>query len=249
MVDMPCDRCGKCCYMYNARGHQIHFQPDAPFFQLSQQEQYNLHSLVPIYLHVKDDFKKKKNDNLRYFIPTKAQIQSYLTPSQHMMIPLTDTNGSECMFLQWTTNSLAKCVIHAYNPKMCREYPENKGGACLNHVERRYTEKFLTYQHQQIGFAVKILRELHRNKITDPLAWEIVTFLMDFGRFPLQKVRNFFVVFFKITSQHFDHIVHLLEKFTLVRVIEQTWIEGIALKEVEQVIDTIMAEKGWKFPQ
>lgn len=241
-----CDRCGKCCCEFNAKGYQIHFRPDDSFFQLTPEQQIQLNPpLVSIYLRVKSHFIEKQHTIPRYLIPTIQQIQPYLTDIEKNQIPLTNENQHDCLFLQRNKDGTTQCVIHQYNPSMCHKYPENKGGACLNHYERRFTKKFLEFQRTQIGFAIKILRELHDGKITDPIAWELVTFLMDFGQFPLNKVRNFFVVLFHIDSQQFDHLVHLLAEFTLVRVVENKYIEGISLKEVESVVDKIMEDRGW----
>lgn len=248
MDNFSCDRCGKCCFEYNAKGYQIHFHPNDNFFSLTREEQCMLHPLVALYLRVKNEYIEKNGAQSRYLIPTKQQMQAHLREKEKEIIPLSENNGDECMFLGWTENNLAICYIHKYNPQMCRDYPSNKGGACLNHYERRFTAQFLNFQHQQIGFVIKILRELHRNKINDPIAWEIITFLMDFGRFPLHKVRNFFIVYFHISSERFDRLIHLLAEFTLISIIDDTFIEGISLREVEKIVDKMMDELGWTLP-
>lgn len=248
MENFSCDRCGKCCIEYNAKGYQIHFRPDAPFFSLSRDQQLKIHPLVKIYLRVKDHFLEKNGNQMRYLIPTKKQIQPYLTIEEKSMIKLTELNGDECIFLDWEKENYSKCQIHQFNPKMCHDYPLNKGGACLNHFERRFTEQFFKFQEKQIGFAVKILQELHRKKIKDPIAWKIVTFLMDFGKFPLNQVRSFFIVYFHITSDRFDQAIHVLREFTLISIIDNKYIEGISLKEIENVVDKMMKELGWDLP-
>ena len=242
MVDYPCDRCGKCCFEYNG---QIHFNPEAPFFCHARENLDSLSPLEKIYVRVKENFKKVVNDKIRYYVPTKAQILPFLSMEEKINLGITETNQNECIFLEWTPDHLANCVIHDLNPEMCKEYPESKGWACLNHYERRFTETFLNYQQRQIGFVVKIIKEFYREKIPDPIAWKLITFLMDFGSFPLNKVKHFFCVYFNIDSSYFDKILVLLEQNTLIRIINNDFIEGISMKEVESTVDRVMKEKGW----
>jgi Fe-S-cluster containining protein len=244
-----CDRCGKCCYIFNERGHQIHFQPDAALFHLSLEAQEHLHPTLPsLFLNVRDDFKKCEDGKIRYYVPTKKEILPYLDKNPELKHQLEPENEVECMFLQWKPTGEAECLIHQYNPTMCRNYPENKGGACLNHYERRFTKKFLAFQHSEVDFAVRVLKELHRNKITDVYAWEIVIFLMDFGKFPFDSVKAFFLDTFSINEKHFEQIVNHLAQFTLVRKIEtdkRIFLEGISLKEIEKVVDEKITQFGW----
>jgi len=243
-----CDNCGKCCIEYT---NQIRFQSDEKcldLFEKSSDLQQN--PLISLFLRIKDLFKKDIDGKIQYFVPTKADLIPYLSEEEKKIFNIssnTDLNSKECMFLSWKTANnkrISFCQIHDYIPKMCRDYPSSKGGVCLNHPERYYTMDFFEYQKQKIGFAIKVLRKIYGEKIKFPIGFDIICFLMDFGRFSYDKVRDFFINNFNISSSEFVSAVQEFVKLSLIFNINNE-IESISIKEIEKLVDNLMDKFGW----
>jgi Fe-S-cluster containining protein len=243
-----CDNCGKCCIEYT---NQIRFQNDENFltlFEKSPNKQQN--PLIPLFFRIKEFFKKVMDGKIFYFVPTKADLLPYLNEEEKRMFNIssdTDLNSKECMFLSWKTvnnNRISFCQIHDYIPKMCRDYPSSKGGVCLNHPERYYTMDFFEYQKQKIGFAIKVLRKIYGEKVKFQIGFDLICFLMDFGRFSYDKVRDFFINNFNISSSEFVSAVQEFVKLSLIFNVNGK-LESISIKETERLIDDLMEKFGW----
>ena len=68
---------------------------------------------------------------------------------------------------------------------------------------------------------------------------------MDFGKFPLDQVKSFFMESFEVSSEDINLIIHQLADYTLIHIIRDNFIEGISMKEIEIQIDRLMKELGW----
>lgn len=241
-----CDRCGQCCYHFNHTSYQIYFKDSDSFLTLPPDIQESVDpNLVPLYNRVKPFFIQQKDNTKRYLIPTKLQLQKMLSPSEFELVPPSMKNGDECMFLFWEKENQALCRIHQFKPDLCRVYPTNKGGVCLNHYEKRMSMEFLAFQQSEIGYAVKALKHLYSDKFEDPVAYEILTLLMDFGTFPLQEVEDFFARNFQVSKTRFQAIIDQLYRNFLLFQKNRDQVEGISMKEVEKLVDGIMAQNGW----
>jgi len=243
-----CDNCGKCCIEYI---NQIRFQSDEKsldLFEKSSDLQQN--PLISLFLRIKDLFKKDINGKIQYFVPTQSEIMSHLNEKEKKLFNNSnsaDFNGKECMFLSWKTvnnKRISFCQIHDYIPKMCRDYPSSKGGVCLNHPERYYTMEFFEYQKKKIGFAIKVLRKIYGEKVKFQLGFDVICFLMDFGRFSYDKVQDFFISNFHISSSEFVSAVQEFVKLSLIFNVNGE-IESISIKETERLVDDLMDKFGW----
>ncbi len=243
-----CDNCGKCCIEYT---NQIRFQNDEcllMLFKTSPELQRN--PLISLFFRIKEFFKKEIEGKIQYFVPTKADLLPYLSEEEKKRFNIsnnTDLNGKECMFLSWKTvnhKRISFCQIHDYVPKMCRDYPSSKGGVCLNHPERYYTMEFFEYQKKKIGFAIKVLRKIYGEKVKFHIGFEIICFLMDFGRFSYDKVQDFFINNFHISSSEFANAVQEFVKLSLIFKVNGE-VESISIKESERLVDDLIDKFGW----
>ncbi len=241
-----CSRCGRCCTEFAT---QIHFQSEEPFVTLSEQDLTSIVPILgPIYYRIKDKFMKTAEGAEKYFIPTKEQVTPYLTPREKLMLDIADHNPKECMFLKWTDDELKLpyCIIHEYHPRMCVEYPTSKGGACLHHTERKYSHDFLEYQREKIGLAVQVIRQIYASKMkySDPVGFELLTLMMDFGKFKRNLLESFLLREFHTSKEEFDNVVGELFDLNLISLHEDE-IEGISVKEVDRAVTQIMQTNGW----
>lgn len=250
---MECSRCGKCCIQF---AHQIHFLEHEPFVTalrspswqsiLDKFSEPGQKARICIYRKVMQSLLHDEGGIIKYHIPIKEEVQIFLSSEEKEVIILTPQNHKECIFLDW--NPLPYCMIHDSKPAMCKNYPSNKAWACLNHPERYYTRPFLEFQRSQIGRAVDVLRYFYHEKVHDHVAFEILTLLMDFGKFSIPQLKHFFVSEFAVEPDEFQRIVDQLFKLTLVY-IKGDEIEGISVKEVERSVDQIMKERNWNYMQ
>ncbi len=253
MDKFQCDRCGKCCFVFNQRERPIRFLPDEPIITMSFLAIHKLKNpRLDIFHRVKEDFKQIIGGKTYFVVPTSAEIQPFLREEEKDLIPYASDCASDCMFLQRFDSPQAdeestSCQIHSTNPKMCRDYPSSKGNVCLNQPERKYTREFYTYQHTKIGFAIAPLRSLFSSLFNQPFAAEILTILMDFGTFSAEHLREFFSAEFHVDPHTFDSTIQELALQSLVTIISGT-ITGISLREVEKLIDQLMQERGWQIP-
>ncbi|XEO76388.1 hypothetical protein WKT22_01412 [Candidatus Lokiarchaeum ossiferum] len=243
-MNMDCDRCGRCCYEFS---HQIHFLSDETFILKPIEFQDNfVEEKVQLYHKYMDKFKKKTQNKMRFFIPTKKQIFPYLNSQSQKYLIDEMVHPNECMFLSWQER-LASCEIHQYNPQMCKDYPTAKGGVCKGHPEKKYTKHFYYYQKQKIGFAIQALEQIYSERINSPIAFEILTILMDFGDFNLDQLMVFFEKDFFYSKSEIVKAMDDLKDLGLIFQ-EQNRIQGISLKEVEAQIDEVMKRRGWQYP-
>jgi len=255
MDKYQCERCGKCCFMFNQKERPIRFLPEEPLIVMAASAIHNLKNpLLAIFHRVKEDFKQTIKGKTYFIVPTIAEIQPFLHHGEKTLIPYLypDNDAFDCMFLQRLSSSqeqgdITLCKIHGFHPKMCRDYPTSKGNVCLNHLERRYTREFYTYQRNKIGFAIAPLKSLFRSVFTNPSAAEILTILMDFGTFSVYQLREFFSAEFHVDPLIFNSTLQELGSQSLVRMTGDV-VTGISLKEVENLIDRYMLEKGWSLP-
>lgn len=243
-----CDNCGKCCIEYT---YQIRFQKDElllTIFEKSPELQQN--PLMSLFFRIKEFFKKDIDGKIQYFVPTKSDLLPYLSVEEKKKFNIsseTDINNKECMFLSWKTvnnRRISFCQIHEYSPKMCKDYPSSKGGVCLNHPERYYTIEFYEYQKKKIGFAIKVLKKIYGERVKFSIGFDIICFLMDFGKFPYDKVRDFFIKNFKTSSSDFMSAVQEFVKLSLIFNVNNK-LESISIKETERLIDDLMDKFGW----
>jgi len=243
-----CDNCGKCCIEY---ANQIRFQSDEYLLILlekSPNQQQN--PLIHLFFRIREFFKKVIDGKIFYFVPTKADLLPYLSEKEKKIFNIssnTDLNSKECMFLSWkyvSNKRISFCQIHDFSPKMCRDYPTSKGGVCLNHPERYYTMDFFKYQKNKIGFAIKVLRKIYGEKVKFQIGFDIICFLMDFGRFSYDKVQDFFISNFHISSSEFVSTVQEFVKLSLIFNVNGE-IESISIKETELMVNDLMENFGW----
>ncbi|QEE17678.1 YkgJ family cysteine cluster protein [Promethearchaeum syntrophicum] len=243
-----CDRCGKCCIEFT---HQIKFQNNEPLlelFKISPKLQQN--PLLTLFFRIKNNFKQVIDGKEHYFIPTKSGLLPFLNENEKKLFENSNNselNNNECMFLSWKTENNRKisfCQIHQNSPLMCKQYPSSKGGVCLNHPERYYTMEFFNYQKKKIGFAIEVLRKIYGDKVKFQIGFEIICFLMDFGRFSYEKVRNFFISNFQISSSDFTSAVQEFVKLSLIFNVNNE-LESISIKETERVVDDLINKYGW----
>ena len=243
-----CDRCGKCCIEFT---HQIHLQNNEPLLELFEKSP-NLQQipLLSLFFRIKNIFKKVIDGKEQHFIPTKSELFRYLNEKEKKLFlisNISDLNNKECMFLSWKTvnnERVSICQIHDYSPKMCKEYPSSKGGVCLNHPDRYYTMEFYDYQTKKIGFAIKVLRKIYGKRVKFQIGFDIICFLMDFGKFTYKKVRDFFISNFHILSSDFVSAVQEFVKLSLIFNVNNE-LESISIKEVERLIDNFIDIYGW----
>jgi len=238
-----CDRCGKCCYQFR---HQIHYK-DSEFQTLSSNG--NPEAIFALFLKYASQWKKDVEGKDRYYVPIKQELNKILSASEIKQFGLESSNLDECMFLGWDANKLPYCRIQTYKPSMCLEYPDSKGGVCLNHKERYYTRRFFDFQVIQNNMPIKVLKEFYREKITDEMSFKLITFMMDFGRFDRKKVQELFHQEFNLSKHDFDHLIYNLKKHELVSTyIDEAGerIESISSREVEKAIDAVCESMGWK---
>ncbi len=242
---MECDRCGKCCYEFTT---QIHFLPGEEFLKSSVDfADESINFLVEKFHITNENFRRVSKGKIRHFIPTKDQILPYIDQTKQQTLKAGMKYPHECLFLRWK-NDLPVCIIHKYNPQMCKDYPiVSKGGVCRNHPERKYTRAFLNYQKSKIGFAIGAVQKIYGERISNNLAYEILTLLMDFGDFDKEKLMQFFEKEFHSEREEIEEVIHELLALGLL-FCEKDRIQGISLKEVEKMIDQIMKEHGWKYP-
>jgi len=243
-----CDNCGKCCIEYT---NQIRFQSDENLLMsLEKSSNQQQNPLISLFFRIREFFKKVIDGKIFYFVPTKADLLPYLSEEEKKIFNIssdTDLNSKECMFLSWkivNNKRISFCQIHDYIPKMCREYPSSKGGVCLNHPERYYTMDFFDYQKKKIGFAIEVLRKIYSEKVKFRIGFDIICFLMDFGRFSYDKVRYFFINNFHISSSEFVSAVQEFVKLSLIFNVNGE-IESISIKETERLVDDLMDKFGW----
>jgi Fe-S-cluster containining protein len=243
-----CDRCGKCCIMF---ARQIHFRPDELIFLNKVTLESPIHNeILRIYLRIKDKYQNVVDGQKRFYIPIKRQISEDLKESELTLIPINSENQDECMFLVWReegNSQISECIIHEFNPKMCKDYPTSKGGACLNKKELKISEHFFNYQKEKVSMQIKVMKEILGKRINNPIAYDVLTLLMDFGKFPKEDVCSFFIKRSNITKEEFNLILDNLHEHTLVFFAED-WIEGISSKEVEKTVDAIMKDLNWELP-
>ncbi|TFH29167.1 MAG: hypothetical protein E4G98_04315 [Promethearchaeota archaeon] len=263
-LSLECSRCGRCCREFEG---QIHFQPSAPFLtQSPKKNSVLLPPLVQLYFRIFLDWKRElpassdlsptkkpfhklnftPSSGIRFYIPSKRQIWAAHPSEAAELLPLQSQESPDCMFLDYILDSNTPfCIIHGQHPTMCDEYPRSKGYVCKNHPERKYTLRFLEYQRSKIGFAIDVLQKLYREQIQSPHAFDLLTLLMDFGTFSTLESQQFFQSQFGILKSSWDSMLEQLEGFQLISV-KNGQIEGISLKEVEYLVDRIMAERQWK---
>jgi len=243
-----CDNCGKCCIEFT---NQIRFQDSETLLAISEKTpNLQKNPLISLFFRIKDFFKKNIDGKEQYFVPTKSEIMPHLNEKEKKLFNNSnsaDYNGDECMFLSWKTVNKKRtsfCQIHNFSPRMCKDYPSSKGGVCLNHPERYYTMEFLEYQKKKIGFAIKVLRKIYGEKVKFQIGFDIICFLMDFGRFSYDKVQDFFISNFHISSSEFVSAVQEFVKLSLIFNVNGE-IESISIKETERVVDDLMKKFGW----
>ncbi|MHA1920050.1 MAG: hypothetical protein ACTSWX_09920 [Promethearchaeota archaeon] len=212
-------------------------------FDKSPELQQN--ELISLFFRIKDKFKKNIDGKEQFFVPTKSDLVPYLNQNEKKLLINSnnnDFNGDECMFLTWKIEDNQKisfCEIHDLNPKMCKDYPASKGGVCLNHPERYYTMDFFNYQKRKIGFAINVLRKIYGEKVNYDIGFDIICFLMDFGKFTYTKVRDFFLQNFNLAASEFDKAVQEFIKLSLIIRINDK-LESISVKEVDRLVDDII---------
>ncbi|MCF2139806.1 MAG: hypothetical protein K9W44_07120 [Candidatus Lokiarchaeota archaeon] len=256
-----CSRCGKCCIEFEG---QIHFKSSESFIspnysESSHQEirEKNQHPYITLYRKIQQKwciFDSSTKEN-RYYIPSKRQIWERHPKLAENFLPYSSKKSKECLFLAWhqssfpqsslkTAENIPYCIIHGNHPEMCRNYPKSKGYVCKNHPERKYTIHFLHYQQKKIGFAINVLKQLYKEKVFHPFAFDLLALLMDFGDFSKKKVQNFFFSEFDISLEVWKNTIQDLLELHLISEKDQN-IQGISLKETEYLIDRIMNELGW----
>ena len=104
----------------------------------------------------------------------------------------------------------------------------------------------MEYQREKIGLAVQVLKQIYGPKIkySDPVGFEILTLLMDFGRFKKSLLENFIEQEFAISSDVYGNVLAELFDLNLISVYEDG-IEGISVKEVDRAVTQIMQTNGW----
>ena len=238
-----CDHCGKCCIKFT---HQIRFQDNEPLLEVYENTpNLQQNPLLSLYMQIKDLFMKVINGKKQYFVPTKSDLSDLKILFNNSNSA--EFNGKECMFLSWKivdNRRISFCQIHEYSPKMCKKYPSSKGGVCLNHPERYYSIEFYEYQKKKIGFAIKVLKKIYGDKVKFEMGFNIITFLMDFGKFPYDKVRDFFIQNFKTSSSDFLSAVQEFVKLSLIFNVNNK-LESISIKETERLVDDLMDKYGW----
>ncbi len=245
-----CDNCGKCCIAFI---NQIRFQDNEPIFDLFERSQsFQQNPLITLFFRIKDFFEKVIDGKKQYFVPIKSDLLQYLNEEEKKKFKIssnseTDLNGKECMFLSWKTvnnRRISFCQIHEYSPKMCKNYPSSKGGVCLNHHEKYYTIEFYEYQKNKIGFGIKVLKKIYGERVKFNIGFDIICFLMDFGKFPYDKVKDFFIKNFQTSSSDFMNAVQEFLKLSLIFNVDDE-LESISIKETERLVDDLMDKYGW----
>ena len=217
-------------------------------FEKSSNLQQN--PFLSLFFRIKNNFKKVNGDKEEYFIPTKSDVLPYLDEKEKILFNISNSSeldNKECMFLSWKTENsrrISFCQIHQYSPIMCKQYPSSKGGVCLNHPERYYTMEFFNYQKKKIGFAIKVLRKIYGDKVKFHKGFDIICFLMDFGRFSYEKVQTFFINNFQISSSDFTSAVQEFVKLSLIFNVNGE-LESISIKETERLVDDLINKYGW----
>ncbi len=250
-LNFLCSRCGRCCVEF---ANQIHFTPEEKFItSIFDHKNPKINSLINLFHIHKDKFKKEIGGKIRYYIPSKKRINELSNGNLEYFSKSFSKNMDECMFLDWinisdlkkkTSKLISNCLIHEYNPRMCNEYPTSKGNVCKNHPENKYSRIFFKYQKNKIGFAIKVLKELYSNRITNEICFNILTILMDFGKFDFQLLQNFLLDEFEYSIEDFQESINILKEYNLISLINNN-IEGISLKETEIIIDQLIKERGW----
>jgi Fe-S-cluster containining protein len=183
--------------------HQIHYTP-------LQIKQLNVNKIdLPLFtwfLQNKEQFLKMENGKEKYFVPTKEEFKQKTNPQEFHELLTSQRQSNECIFLAWDANGFPECRIQEFKPQMCKDYPDNKGGACLNHKERYYSRAFFEFQKRTVDMPIKVLKEFYYGKLTDERAYDILSLLMDYGRFRKQKVQLFFQNEFNYSVQDFEKL-------------------------------------------
>lgn len=154
------------------------------------------------------------------------------------------------MFLTWKNDLKVYCSIHDFKPNMCLAYPNNKGTVCLNHPERYFSLAFFHHQKKRTHNIIQVLKEFFHHSELPEICFDIIAYLMDFGRFPIYETQEFFAKEFDLSAEVFNEYISILANLTLIQkdydsngtMVEIT---GISSNEVESIVDRTIKEHGW----
>lgn len=262
MSAFECKRCGKCCKEFR---HQIRFTEkelsesklkelkDARvtlFLTLQKFQRTEIKSercvLVPIYADLITFLEKIDGENIdRQFDLNEETI--LIMRNLLKNVPNNDLNS--CLFLE-CENGQYGCCIHNHAPEMCKIYPSNHGFACLGQRERYETKEFYEFQKKRVKSAIAVLKMIFESKIKNPISFEILTLLMDYGAIPRALIHEFFEKEMNASKEAIESAVKELVEQSLLflfmdKKTHQELMKSVTYEDVNRIVDKIMEEKGW----
>ncbi|MCP4763967.1 MAG: hypothetical protein GY870_19500 [archaeon] len=161
---------------------------------------------------LKIDYNKKENDEKK----NKKEKEKKATDYFNILIKFSEFNhANECLFLT-EKEGITECTINNNHPKMCDDYPSNKGDVCLNQKERYFTKKYLNFKKESVKREIEVINKIFPYFSEHNLdSLTIITFLMDFGVFQYDKVENFFITKIGWIPEDFKYAIKDLQRFGL----------------------------------
>lgn len=262
MPAFECKRCGRCCRDFH---HQIRFtERELSESKLNQQQDKRVHLffslrklherpidgeicvIVPVYGDLKTLLEKYKSKNSK---GTERINEDLVGIIEDLLKKVPNQDMNSCLFLE-KRDSEYYCCIHENAPEMCKIYPKNHGYVCLGQRERYGTAEFFNFQKNRVKSAIAVLKMLYEQKIKNPLSFEILTLLMDYGAIPESLVRSFFEKEIKVEKVLFEACVKELADQSLLFLLKDPNSQNILLRsvtyeDVNRIVDEIMKQKGW----
>lgn len=211
-----CQKCGKCCIKFSG---QIRYQINKveenwraldPVYREFIQEFNRKKPIKYCYPLRISRIKRIRNEiSDFYLIPTKLEFLAMILSSDYRdhKIDSEDASSYFAALVEFSSTSLSKeclflthkgnykiCSINNTHPKMCDEYPRNKGYVCINQRERYFSQEYLKFKKKAFTDEVSLLNRFipYFREHDLEYTWDIIAFLMDFGKFPIEKLEAFF---------------------------------------------------------
>ncbi len=201
---------------------------------------------VPIY----DDLKTLLENNLFKNSEKTAELSKEMIDIiKNLLQNVPNNDFNSCLFLE-QSDSEYSCCVHDDAPEMCKIYPKNHGYVCLGQRERYGSKEFFEFQKTRVKSAIAVLKMLFEEKIKNPICFDILTFLMDYGTLPESVVHDFFEKEMNVKTSTFQACVKELADNSLLFLLKDTesgkpLLRSVSYEHVNQMVDEIMKQKGW----
>jgi Fe-S-cluster containining protein len=262
MPAFECKRCGRCCRDFH---HQIRFTErelsDSKlkenhdkrvqlFFSIRKLQEKHVDGepcvFVPIFgdlMTLLEHNKAKKND------AAEQLNEDWIAIIEDLLKNIPNQDMNSCLFLE-KRGSEFFCSIHENAPEMCKIYPKNHGFVCLGQRERYATKEFFEFQKVRVKSAIDVLKMLFKQEIRNPICFDILTFLMDYGGLPESTVIEFFEKEMNVKNEIFQACVKELVDHSLIYsfkdpVSQHNLLRSVTYEDVNRIVDEIMKRKGW----